>query len=610
MKSRILMCITAMALFAALAIPPRLAAQRQTYTVLHSFAGPPTDGSNPFDFGSLVRDSAGNLYGTAFAGGASNNGVVFKLDDHTRKQTVLHSFTGSPTDGAAPAAGLIRDKAGNLYGTTTSGGTTGYGVVFKVDPSGMETVLYSFTGGADGANPQAGLARDSAGNLYGTTSSGGTSGNGVGFTLDPTGKETVIYSFTGGANGALPYARLVRDLAGNLYGTTISGGTTGNGVVFKLDPTGNETVLYSFTGGTDGRAPVAGLVRDPAGNLYGTTTIGGDLSAFGGLGCGVVFKLDSTGKETVLYSFTGGADGCQPFAGLVRDAAGNLYGATESGGNSNFGVVFKLDITGKETVLHTFTGPDGLQVDAGLVRDAKGNLYGTTVGSGASGYGVVFKLTPCDEDRANPEGCGDRVESTAVAFIRTPQVPLGKTAVTSAPTATLSPTSLTFSTQAIGTTSVAKSVTLKNTGTTSLTINSIAITGTNAGDFAQTNACGISLAAGASCSISVTFKPTSSGTRTAALSITDNAAGSPQKVALSGIGVNGGTLTGSCIVPVGNQCAGGKPLFGCPTGQPVITPGFVGCGFGPLHHDVPVDTSRRCRIPNLSLSGYCIRTVP
>jgi len=261
--------------------------------------------------------------------------VVFKLDP-TGKETVLHSFAGAPTDGAFPVSGLIRDKAGNFYGTTRFGGASDFGTVFKLDSTGKETVLYSFTGGDDGGDLQAGVVRDSAGNLYGTTIEGGTFGVGVVFKLDPTGKETVQYHFTGGADGALPYARLVRDKAGNLYGAT----------------------------------------------------------AYGGLGCGVVFRLDSTGNETVLYSFTCGADGAQPRAGLLRDKAGNLYGTTESGGNSNFGVVFKLDITGEETVLHTFTGPDGLQVDAGLVRDPKGNLYGTTVGGGASGNGVVFKLTP------------------------------------------------------------------------------------------------------------------------------------------------------------------------------------------------------------------------
>lgn len=389
MKKNLTAYITAMALFAGLGSPIGLAAQEQTYTVLHSFAGSPTDGALPFDSGSLVW--RGNLYGTAFLGGASNNGVVFKLGP-TGKETVLHSFAGSPTDGAFPVAGLIRDKTGNFYGTTRFGGASDFGTVFKLDSTGKETVLYSFTGGADGGDLQAGVVRDSAGNLYGTTIEGGTFGVGVVFKLDPTGNETVLYNFTGSADGALPYARLVRDEAGNLYGTAISGGTTGNGVVFKVDPSGTETVLYSFTGGTDGALPEAGLIRDIKGNLYGAT-------AYGGLGCGVVFKLDSTGNETVLYTFTCGADGAQPRAGLLRDKAGNLYGTTESGGNSNSGVVFKLDITGEETVLHTFTGPDGLQVDAGLVRDPKGNLYGTTVGGGASGDGVVFKLTTCDQDQ-------------------------------------------------------------------------------------------------------------------------------------------------------------------------------------------------------------------
>jgi uncharacterized repeat protein (TIGR03803 family) len=223
---------------------------------------------------------------------------------------------------------------------------------------------------------------------------------------------TVLHSFAGPpTDGSNPFdsGSLVRGSAGNLYGTTTFGGASGKGVVFKVDPTGMETVLYSFTGGADGASPSAGLIRDKEGNLYGATAYGGDLSAFFGLGCGVVFKLDSSGNETVLYTFTCGADGLQdgsqPRAVLVRDKAGNLYGTTEAGGTFGYGMVFKLDRTGKETVLHTFTGADGLQVDAGLIRDAEGNLYGTTVGGGASGDGVVFKLTTCDEDHSDAEGC-------------------------------------------------------------------------------------------------------------------------------------------------------------------------------------------------------------
>jgi uncharacterized repeat protein (TIGR03803 family) len=368
--------------------------QAQTYTVVHSFNGPPTDGKTPA--AGLIRDPAGNLYGTTFYGGASDYGAVFKLNK--TDETVLHSFTGG-ADGANPAAGLIRDPAGNLYGTTQWGGImtglcspTGCGVVFRLDPTGKETVLYSFTGGGDGANPAAGVIGDAAGNLYGTTPAGGASGYGVVFKLDKSG-ESVLYSFTGGADGANPEAALVRDLAGNLYGTTDYGGASRYGVVFKLETTGKETVLHSFSGSSsDGALPYSGrLVPDPAGNLYGTTAIGGTSD------WGVVFKLDMTGKETVLYNFTGGADGAGPQAGVIRDSAGNLYGTTWAGGSAEGdrgkGVVFKLDVTGAESVLHSFAGSDGADSGAGLIGDSAGNLYGTTK-TGGKGNGVVFTIKP------------------------------------------------------------------------------------------------------------------------------------------------------------------------------------------------------------------------
>jgi uncharacterized repeat protein (TIGR03803 family) len=264
---------------------------------------------------------------------------VFKLDT-TGTETVLYSFTGG-ADGAYPGAGVIQDSAGNLYGTTYEGGASESGVVFKLDTTGTETVLYSFTGGADGGNPEAGVIRDSAGNLYGTTPFGGVSGVcyagcGVVFKLDTSGTETVLYSFTGGADGGSPNAGVIRDSAGNLYGTTPIGGASGYGVVFKLDTTGTETALYSFTGGADGGYPAAGVIQASAGNLYGTTQAGGVS------GSGVVFKLDPAGAETVLYSFTGGADGGAPFAGLIRNSAGNLYGTAIGGGINNHGVVFRI----------------------------------------------------------------------------------------------------------------------------------------------------------------------------------------------------------------------------------------------------------------------------
>jgi uncharacterized repeat protein (TIGR03803 family) len=235
------------------------------------------------------------------------------------------------------------------------------------------TVLHSFKGGTDGESPYGGVVRDTAGNLYGTTAQGGAFSNGTVFKLDTTGKETVLYSFTGGADGAIPLAGLIRDAAGNLYGTTEVGGDLtcnsgiGCGTVFKLHTTGKETVLHSFTGNPDGASPFAGVIRDAAGNLYGTTPKGGALNS------GTVFKLDTTGKETVLYSFAGGADGSYPDAAVIRDAAGNLYGNTFFGGTYNFGTVFKLDSTGKETVLYRFRKPTNGLYPVGVIQDKAGN---------------------------------------------------------------------------------------------------------------------------------------------------------------------------------------------------------------------------------------------
>jgi uncharacterized repeat protein (TIGR03803 family) len=368
----------------------------------------PPDGAYPY--GGLTRDAAGNLYGTTAGGGFFGNGVVFGLSPGGGGEFLLYEFLGG--NGSGPYAGLISDAAGNLYGTTVGGGASGNGVVFKLSPPESETVLYSFTGAADGRNPYAGLIRDAAGNLYGTTFYGGTensacrNGCGVVFKVSPSESETVLHSFTGGTDGTNPQAGLTRDAAGNLYGTTVGGGAFGAGVVFELircdsAPTGYDfKVLYSFTGGADGGNPYAGLIRDAAGNLYGTT-------AGGGVGSGTVFKLipcDSGYELKVLHSFTG-ADGATPVAGLIRDAAGNLYGTTLHGGTEDSaceygcGVVFKLSPAGTETVLHSFTLADGANPYAGLIQDAAGNLYGTAAYGGisvndVSSAGVVFRLAP------------------------------------------------------------------------------------------------------------------------------------------------------------------------------------------------------------------------
>jgi uncharacterized repeat protein (TIGR03803 family) len=370
-------------------------------TVLYSFTGG-ADGGGPT--AGVILDSAGNLYGTTYGGGAAGAGVVFKLDP-SGHETLLYTFTGG-ADGGYPYAGVILDLFGNLYGTTNGGGNTtatncvfdGCGVVFEVDRSGKERVLYAFGGGADGSHPYGGVIQDSAGNLYSTTGYGGAAGVGVVFKVDPAGHETVLFGFPG-TDGSNPWAGVIQDSARNLYGTTYGGGSAGAGMVYKLDPDGHETVLYNFTGGADGANPYAGVILDAAGNLYGTTSAGGAA------GAGVVFKLDPIGHETVLYSFTGGADGGYPVAGVIRDSAGNLYGTTNGGGSGGTcfggcGIVFKLDPSGHETVLHSFTGADGANPFAGVTLDAAGNLYGTTSGGGTGSYcptcpvgdGTVYKL--------------------------------------------------------------------------------------------------------------------------------------------------------------------------------------------------------------------------
>jgi uncharacterized repeat protein (TIGR03803 family) len=362
------------------------------YTVLHSFTGP--DGAEPYS--TLVRDASGNLYGTTVLGGADDKGVVFKLDKAGR-ETVLYSFTGQ-ADGAEPYGGLMRDSAGNLYGTTTYGGVSSDGVVFRLATDGVYTVLHSFSG-FDGANPQGGVVEDASGNLYGTALRGGAEYAGVVYKIDSTGVYSIVHTFTAGSDGsdgAFPYDSLIFDPAGNLYGTTASGAFPG--CVFKIDTAGTLTILYIFRGplnGGDGDFPQAGVVRDAAGNLYGATVGGGSYDY------GAVFKLDTSLHEAVLFSFPGFPDGGQPAAGLVRDAAGNLYGATFAGGaySCNYdnsppgcGTLFEIDASGRETVLYSFS--EAVEPTGDLVRDQAGNLYGTTSKGGTSGAGTVFKLDP------------------------------------------------------------------------------------------------------------------------------------------------------------------------------------------------------------------------
>jgi uncharacterized repeat protein (TIGR03803 family) len=378
----------AIALALAIVLVPAVAAQAQTFNVLINFTGGKGGG---YPYANLIQDPKGIFYTTTSYSSYDGDDFGWWIDIHCCWRISWGwRFDDGGLDGAYPYSGLVRGPTGVMYGTTLAGGASNYGTVFKAGPKEGKggAALYSFTGGADGGYPWAGLVLDNKGNLYGTTYSGGSGYGTVFMVSSKTGTETVLHSF-GNSDGAYPFAGLVRDPKGNLYGVTEEGGSSGYGTVFEVPVKGTYKVLYNFTGGADGGYPLYGyLLLDKANDLYGTTEIGGSS------GAGTVFKLTPDGKETVLYSFTGGADGGYPLAGVILDPKGNLYGTTEAGGSSGYGTVFMVAANGTETVLHSFAETDGAYPVADLFRDKKGNLYGTTQGGGTSGYGTVFELTP------------------------------------------------------------------------------------------------------------------------------------------------------------------------------------------------------------------------
>ena len=362
----------------------------QTYSFSTIVKFPNTSKKGPMNPNQLIIDGAGNLCGTSVYGGAYGVGSVFKV---TPKHvlSLLYSFQNS-TDGGNPYGPLVRDSAGNLYGETYSGGTYNYGTIFKVTPAGKESVLYNFSQelSVSGGN---GLARDSAGNLYGYN----TNGNGSVFELTASGAYKTLYTFcqlSGCTDGYSPFYRPTLKSNGVLYGMTEYGGDSscsadGCGVVFELDTSGNETVLHTFTGGTDGESPSSNLAMDSAGNLYGTT-------GFGGTGYwGVLFKINPSANYSILYNFcseTSCADGASP-GSYLSVSSGNVYGINQGNGEppEQYGNIFKVTTKGAESVLFTAAGP--AKLGSGLVTDKSGNLYGTTWDGGPAHTGTVYKLT-------------------------------------------------------------------------------------------------------------------------------------------------------------------------------------------------------------------------
>jgi uncharacterized repeat protein (TIGR03803 family) len=610
-----------------------------TERVLYSFgsSSSTSDGASPQ--AGLIMDAAGNLYGTTTYGGSSNClvdigvdgcGTIFELVKSSTGYTenVLYAFTGF--DGAYPLAGLLMDSSGNLYGTASNGGAYGYGVVFElVNSSGIyaETTLYNFGGSPnDGTDPVAGLIMDATGNLYGTTSADrgpfacGLSSCGTVFELVKTSSgynEHVLYQFTG-PDGANPQAGLIMDALGNLYGTTSQGGAYGQGAVFELVNSSGaytEKVLYSF-GGTaaDGTDPVASLLPDASGNLYSITESGGSTTACGGFGCGTVFELvNSSGSyaEQLLHSFSGGRDGSSPAAALIMDSGGDLYGTTKAGGsNLQLGTVFTINptaaaadatlsttnLTFSNQLINTSSPAQTITV----TNNGKANLiFGSNAVTLSGGQPMDFAIGPdlCSGTTVAPNATCTVSITFAPAVVATLTATLnffdnsvtglqaanltGIGVLPNSPVIALSPPSLTFSAQLAATSSSPQTTTLTNTGSAVLNIIDISST---TGNFNQTNNCGTSVAAGASCVISVSFMPTTGGPLTGFISINGNAPAGPQNVNLSGtgedffLGLATGAPQSATVSPGGNASFS---LSVTPTGgfSQTVT---LGCSGAPL----------------------------
>jgi uncharacterized repeat protein (TIGR03803 family) len=343
-----------------------------------------------FPYAGLIQGKDGNLYGTAAGGGSSFYGSIFRMM-LAGGLTTLYSFTDG-NNGANPYARLVQGTNGNFYGTTDSGGTNGYGTIFKMTSGSVVSFLHSFTGGSDGADPQTGLTQGADGNLYGASYQGGADSFGSIYKMAPNGAVTALYEFTGGADGAYPYADLVQGKDGHFYGTTLEGGANGFGTVFGLTTNGTLTTLAAFNY-TNGAYPQAGVIQGTDGSFYGTTVEGGAG------GYGTVFNLTTNGALTTLCSF-GLTNGSSPAAALVQATDGNLYGSTSSGGAGGQGTAFKMSTNGTMTTLLWFDGLNGANPQSALVQASDGNFYGTTP-LGGTGYnpsagggnGTVFRLT-------------------------------------------------------------------------------------------------------------------------------------------------------------------------------------------------------------------------
>jgi uncharacterized repeat protein (TIGR03803 family) len=364
--------------------PVTLAVSSESGGALHSFSTT-SEGSQPQ--GNLVLGSDGALYGTTNLGGGAGLGTVYKISRSGTK-TVLHSFAGG-SDGAGTLGGLVLASDGYFYGTTANGGVNNNGTIYRMASSGAITILHSFGGTTDGTVPYSGLTQAIDGSMYGTTHFGGSNNVGTIYKISQAGVYSVLHSFGGVGDGRSPKGEPFQAADGNVYGTTTAGGANGSGVVYRLSANGSYVVLHSFGASTDGQGPVGRLIQANDGHLYGTTYYGGVN------GTGAVFRLTLSGTESVIHSFGANGDGQLPYAGLIQGMDGALYGTTNGGGALSRGSVFRATLTGSVSVIHSFGGAtDGQNPLGGLIQASNSALYGTCQSGGSSNLGTVFELMP------------------------------------------------------------------------------------------------------------------------------------------------------------------------------------------------------------------------
>lgn len=546
-----------------------------TLTVIHNFCSRTNCADGSLPMGGVVQGSDGNLYGTTYGGGAHGQGTVFKFVTGG-SFTTIYSFCAQSNcaDGASPRAGLLQASDGNFYGTTLAGGSANSGTVFKITPTGTVTTLYSFcsqSNCADGLSPEGGVIQGTDGNFYGMTSQGGIFGSGgTVFRLTPSGVLTTLYTFCSLANcrdGAAPYAALALGSDGNFYGTTSSGGSASKGTAFKITPSGLLTTLYSFcvqTNCTDGEYPYAGLAQGNDGNFYGATQAGGTRSNVTTcpFGCGTYFQLTPTGTLNNLYNFCSSlncTDGAGPISGVGLGTDGNFYGSTSYGGAcatriEGCGTLYSWspDVALPPTFVPTSvsfpsqtvgitSSPRSVSIQNGNTGNATLDLSSITL---TGNKDFVISANTCGATLLAGRACkvsitftpsivGSESASLNVADNApgSPQtVPISGTSVAQV---VVTPTSVSFPTIKVGKTSGAKNVNVKNNLPTTLT----GISYQTAAPFAvSASTCGTTLASKATCSISITFSPTKTGTVNGTLTIKDNANNSPQIVTLTGTG--------------------------------------------------------------------------